>query len=227
MLNLKNQHAWSFELQRTSEGCFKRYAKKNVGNIAEKYDLDVDAIVFVTGTTMTGDWNAMYSERKDKDVRVGLTAGIQEVAVFKTGLSYQTSNGRISHDNSGHHHSSRHNASASECCSNPENQCIFMKSFSFKRNSRFKEWLSSLVQTRTVDVDNDKQLAGSPERCFSQRASDFRESDSDQRTQKGDDLGTGSGESMRLVSSESSSSLQLCETDADSNHQVCGNPACP
>lgn len=138
MLALKDGYAISRDLDENSEHEFLTYALEHCEEIATRTRIKMESLFFITGTTMTGDWDAVAIESNTR--RLSLGTEISPLA--RTSIAFKRSSGQVVHDSSGHHHPTANTERPPEtevqCCSQPKNQCIFVRAWFIRDRRRWR-----------------------------------------------------------------------------------------
>lgn len=100
------------------------------------WDLSQRDLKVITGTTMTGDYDACVIASDNRGVTAEGNLNFSPVVLARTSISVEHwSNQHISRQ-SGHSHPGNGSAPAEGCCYDRKSQCIFIRSFTVRKKNR-------------------------------------------------------------------------------------------
>jgi hypothetical protein len=132
ILTLVDKSATSYDLGSISEKKFLEYILHNMEDVIAKSNCaSINDLVAITGCTMTGDWNAAVITSTSSGGHIDAVGGAPAIAMLNSGVSIQKTHEQSIQMNGGHHHNPH--VDRMDCCPRPKNQCIFIRSYRFKR----------------------------------------------------------------------------------------------
>ena len=152
LLSLEDDTALSTDLDNSSSlRQFQSHARQNYDAILDDIRRDfgesfpLEELVFVTGTTTTGDWEASTISSHGSGGDIRLSAGDTAVAQLTGGVWVAwSSQHQTRFKSSGHHHVEP--TLQTPCCTPPKNQCIFIRKFRLKRRHKISKRINQLTQ---------------------------------------------------------------------------------
>ena len=154
MLVLRDGYAMETDLDYLYEKAFKKDVGKSFKNISVLCARDIEDIIFVTGTTITGDWDAVFVEAANVGDRLIADVGVNSFLLAKTSTIVRKYPNQRILKSSGHYHDidwkdsvqnpikplgimTGPDGTDGSSCSHPKNQCVFIRYFTLKRR-RFR-----------------------------------------------------------------------------------------
>jgi hypothetical protein len=131
MLTLADKFAMSYDLGKKTEKQFVQYVLHNLETIAPQCGCELQDLVAVTGCTLTGDWEAVVLSSSSKGAGFDVLGGAPTLLPLSAGVSLQVSSQQSHQTSRGHYHNPER--IGPNCCGLPKNQCIFIRSYKFKK----------------------------------------------------------------------------------------------
>lgn len=136
ILTLEDKEAVSYDLSPRNEREFLDYILSNIDLVVASSEVnDINGLIAVTGCTLTGDWEAGVVHQSARGSGVDASGGPSSILVLRAEVHVQHSSEQAHQSSEGHKHVAGR-PGLGPCCERPKNQCIFIRSFKFK-----KRWL--------------------------------------------------------------------------------------
>jgi hypothetical protein len=132
ILTLVDQRATTYDLGPIPEKNFLLYILHNMEDVIVKSNCaSINDLVAITGCTMTGDWEAAVITSTSQGGQLDASGGATAIVKLKAEVKIQKTHEQNVQMSGGHHHNPH--VDRIDCCDRPKNQCIFIRSYRFKR----------------------------------------------------------------------------------------------